>query len=429
MEFLTEANLTNTSSVQQTTSGVALKCTSCGTEFPSRNKLFKHVRTCGSTVDNALVNTNLAPFDHSEWTIYAVGGRLRGRTLNSCEQFSFKNQAWTDFKHMLDHRGSHTAVSYDKSIYVFGGGGFESNLSSCEKYSLATGEWTAIAPMNSLRHAHSICRSDTNIFIIGGWIDGSRCIGDVEVYNISNDSWSSVTPLQTPRRLHASTAIHGKIFVFGGNSSNDNHKTANTMLHLDATGSNFATSATAAENIPGLSTVDTSGTDPSTGVEWYTKKAECYNIVTDTWSYVKDLPISGPCSAIALSVLLTPSGEEKDYVFIFMHGKFVLRYDVAADTYTKCNPLPERNWYCFDVCMLKPRIHSDTSSDNSSDTNCTSDQHHLHDGHIYAVGGAVDGAWANVLYAYNIYSDTWTKMPGMRLPRRRCCAVAIQQQQ
>jgi len=347
--------------------------------------------------------------------IYVVGGRLRGRTLNSVEWFSFKEMNWSDSKNMIDHRGSHTAVSYGRSIYVFGGGGFESNLSSCEKFSLDSGEWTPIAPMNSLRHAHSICRSNDRVFIVGGWIDGSRCIGDVEMYNIATNCWSSTSPLLTPRRLHASTAIHGNIFVFGGNCSNDNHKTCNTALHLDATGSSFFTSATAAENIPGLSTSSGPGSAAGSATEWYTKKAECYDIAGDSWSYVKDLPTSGPCSAIALSIL-TPGGVEKDYVFIFMHGKFVLRYDVAADAYTQCSTLPEKNWYCFDICMLKPA--------DGSNTGC--DQHHLHDGKIYVVGGAVDGSWSNASYSYCVYSDSWTKLPGMRLPRRRCCAVALQ---
>lgn len=313
---------------------------------------------------------------------------------------------------MMDHRGSHTAVSYGKFIYVFGGGGFESNLSSCEKYSLDSGEWSAIAPMNSLRHAHSICRLDNRIFIVGGWIDGSRCIGDVEVYDTLSDSWSDAAALQTPRRLHASTAINGKLFVFGGNSANANHLTSDTTLQLDATGSSFFTSATAAENIPGLSAGSVSGS----GTEWYTKKAERYDAASGSWVYIRDLPESGACSATALS-LVTAGGVEKELVFVFMHGKYVLRYDVEADAYTRCAALPERNWYCFDVCMLKP---AGAGAEEGRD------QHRVHDGRIYCVGGAVDGSWSHVLYAYDVRADSWSKLPDMRLPRRRCCAVALQ---
>jgi hypothetical protein len=81
-----------------------LKCNVCGnTEFSSRNQLFKHIKICEGTskkqavsvvdADAILTHLRTAP-EYQDVFIYAIGGRCRGRTLQSCERFSFKKFAW-----------------------------------------------------------------------------------------------------------------------------------------------------------------------------------------------------------------------------------------------------------------------------------------------------------------------------------------------
>ena len=61
-------------------------CNCCGREdFPSRNKLFSHIKLC--TIQLAKINV---PKKSVEGTfIYVTGGRIRGKTLGRIEEHKF----------------------------------------------------------------------------------------------------------------------------------------------------------------------------------------------------------------------------------------------------------------------------------------------------------------------------------------------------
>jgi len=87
------------------------------------------------------------------------------------------------------------------------------------------------------------------------------------------------------------------------------------------------------------------------------------------------------------------------FIFVFLHGKYTVKYCPISDDYIKLSPLPMQEWYCFDVVAL---------------------------GHIvYVYGGAVNGKWSRDGFAYHTIKDTWEALPPMQQARRRCATALL----
>lgn len=273
--------------------------------------------------------------------LYVTGGRIRGKTLGSVERFNFSNSTWEEQPRLIENRGSHGAVSYGSSVIVIGGGGFKSNLSTVEKLQcdVDAPAWELVAPMTTThRHALAVQRIGKFAYALGGWINGSECTGAVEKYDIIENKWFICAPLLFPRRLHGAAALtaSNRVFVFGGNANDG---------------------------------------------EWYTNTVEAYDVETNTWTQMNDLPSSGPCSAIAVG------GGDAEEVFVFMHGKHVLWYNAEEDSYEQRSALPLAEWYCFDVATVGKDV--------------------------YCVGGAEKGKWSKAFYRYDTAADSWEALPSM----------------
>lgn len=332
-------------------------CKICNTTFESRNKLFRHVKTC-STGSAVLNHSKVAQSDKvKDMFLYVVGGRVRGRTLRSTERFSFQKKLWEECAPMLENRGSHGAASVNGILYAIGGGGFRSNLSSCESFDGK--EWRCVAPLGLSRHALSVVSVRSGIiYAVGGWIDGKECSDTVEKYDTANDKWEYVAKLNLPRRLHGVAAFPyessnetiadclDKIYVFGGNC-NDPH--------------------------------------------WHTNTVEVYDPISDSWQYLCPLPVAGGAAAVALG----------PFIFVFMHGKYVVRYDPRTDIHYKLSKLPLPEWHCFDVAAITGTTH------------------------IYVLGGISDGNWCKAMYLYDASTDSWEELPSMAHPRRRCASALV----
>jgi hypothetical protein len=113
-------------------------CEKCQSAFPSRNKMFKHVRDVHTTPVCKKLETPTAVTDLSKSIsipehccplselpahfVYVLGGRLRGRTLDAVWRFSSVRQEWEECPagRMLENRGSHGATTVDGVIFVAG---------------------------------------------------------------------------------------------------------------------------------------------------------------------------------------------------------------------------------------------------------------------------------------------------------------------
>jgi len=352
--------------------GGQLSCQHCGTAASSRNKLFKHISVCAEKHRKELGATGireiedvLSSGDAHDVYLYVTGGRFRGKTLGSCERFSFKKQCWVPCSAMLDNRGSHGCAALGSHVYAMGGGGFKSNLATCERCDIKTGVWTQVAPMITFSHALTVVSYADDIYCLGGWIDGSVCSPNLERYNIASDTWVSLRSMSTPRRLAGATECNGDLFVFGGNISDGDHRSTDVV---------------------------TNG--------WYTASAERYNVPENTWAHIQDMPCRGPASAATIG----------SNIYVFIHGKAVYRLTPSADksssssssssSYVKLAELPEHQWFSFDVSSFGRRI--------------------------FLVGGSIDGAWSTKSWIFDTMTCSFTEMPSMLTPRRRCAAAVIE---
>ena len=156
---------------------------------------------------------------------------------------SIDRPSWELTSSLLQHRGSHCAVALlDGTVLVSGGGGMRANLSSCERLDGRTRTWIACPSMHTPRHAFSMCvdLSTNDVFVTGGWTHGSRCIGTFEMLKKGSAVWKVCAPMIMPRRLHGSAVVDGKVYVFGGSPGSDKEQklTTNcvecydTMKHL-----------------------------------------------------------------------------------------------------------------------------------------------------------------------------------------------------
>eukprot|EP01034_Spumella_vulgaris_P041279 gene41279-51106_t len=161
-----------------------------------------------------------------------------------------------------------------------GGGGFHSNLDSNEKFNCETQKWESVASLPTSRHALFGLAVGTDIYTIGGWIDGSLCSTDLEKYDTLTNVWTKMTPFNVGRRLLGATEHLSKLYVFGGNCDDK---------------------------------------------VWNTSVLEIYDIGSDKWSMGAPLPVAGQCSAVSVG----------DYIYVFMHGAYAVRYDPVLNTYTR----------------------------------------------------------------------------------------------
>eukprot|EP01032_Pedospumella_encystans_P026658 gene26658-30127_t len=321
--------------------------------------MFKHVKKC-QTASQIVQSAQQTPASEQNVIryLYVVGGRQRGRTLGSVERFSFSTQKWEDCPHMLEQRGSHGAASINGVLYAIGGGGFRSNLSSCEQYDGK--EWKLAAPLGVSRHALAVVEANNdNVYAVGGWIDGKECSPVVERFNAVSNTWTTVAPLVQARRLHGVAAFpapteantDGKVaddrlFAFGGNCDHPH---------------------------------------------WHTNSAEFYDPITNEWRVIASMPAAGGAAAATVF----------PFLFVFLHGKYVLRYDPVTDEYLRLSDLPLPDWNCFDVVTVPNTTH------------------------ILVHGGVTNGRWCNDMYQYDAAKDEWTKMPSMRTARRRCASAIV----
>jgi hypothetical protein len=371
-----------------------VSCDKCADTFPSRNKLFRHVRlfhgeevtssSCTELLsDNREVEDVLEEDTQRDVRLYVIGGRHRNKTLASTEYYSFREKRWIEGPALNEHRGSHGSVSLsDGTLYALSGGGMHSNLVSCERLvtdtkrlgddsSTTTPTWKGVASMSIERHALAVCRlsgygkCDGLIFATGGWKDGKECSTDVEMYSDARNEWTILPKMNVGRRLlgavsvlkNNSSSSDYSLYVFGGQIDNSNH------LGFEE------------------------GAVPN---GWVTGAVERFDSQQNTWTRMKDMPIKGMTSAICV---------KNSFIYVIVHGAAVYRYFTDRDDYIRVATLPLPHWYCFDVCAFGSKI--------------------------FFTGGSVNGRWSTAFWEFNTDTMAFSENETMSKERRRCSNAIV----
>lgn len=364
------------------------KCTNCNSfQCNSRNKLFQHLKRCylqcnSSTNSLQLIdsNRNLNEILNEKLNnvhLYVCGGRLRGKTLNSCEYYNFQLKQWFDIPNLLYHRGSHASTIINNQWYVIGGGGLHSNLSNCEVYDIQLQEWKLLdVPMELSRHALCIVSDNQQyIYAIGGWYNGCKNSNLIERYDIILKQWISYGFIQQSRRLLGCTILNNKLFIFGGMISNSKPNIQSPLIKEE----DF--------------NIDEEDIESS----WFTNTVEIFDLITKDITYGPNLPYSDITSAITIN----------NIIYLFIHGKGCYTMNSCYKSfeskeisyeYIFKSTLPVENWYNFDC-----------SSYNEL---------------IFLVGGISNGKYLRDVFCYDTISNKWIQLPSMKKQRRRC-AIAI----
>ena len=374
--------------------------------------------------------------------LIVLGGRLRGRTLATCEMLPLsspssysttsvssqkssedgqKHRCWYPLPNLFEHRGSHAACSPtgSKLIFVMGGGTADGNsdvvelldftqrlgsLSSSPSSSLVKdiNEWrwrTMESRLSSPRHAFGAvsCSTPTSsvppsmsIFAVGGWKYGSVSCESMEKLNL--------------------LPHHGTGEEWTQQQSQQQWETCSPLL------------------LPRrLHSVVASADDSSIYVlggfineRTTTRSIERYDICTNKWTAVEELPFHEHNCPLVQAVadvdgtfLIFPFSSEQTEID---NAPLVLRYKPGSNTpflpisifddthhhqQTKLK-LPLATWHSFSVTKSK--------SLNKA----------------YLVGGTINGKWTNTSYEIDLTSFHWTELPPMTFPRRRLAAVVLE---
>ena len=353
--------------------------------------------------------------------LLVLAGRLRGRTLATCELLPLSTssngtykQQWKALPNLHEHRGSHAACSPNGSglAFVMGGGTADGNsdaveiLNFCENKS---GDWRwkmMAGKLSSPRHAFGAVSCATvkksseqtgmksvSLYAVGGWQYGSLSCESMErltfeypgiahtpnqrldVKWLHNEAqWEQCAPLLLSRRLHAvaKSTDDKSIFVFGG--------------YIDERGT--------------------------------TNSIERYDIETDAWTSAGELPFGGHNCPLVQAIAYndgflvfpfsTLSSDQADD-----DAPLVLNYRPGSETLFSPLDFPDSdmkhqlrlplaNWHSFAV----------TSS------------HSLNK--LFLVGGTIKGKWTDRCWELDLDRLEFNELPPCPSARRRLATMVLE---
>ncbi|KAL9189216.1 hypothetical protein ACHAXT_011706 [Thalassiosira profunda] len=337
--------------------------------------------------------------------LLVLGGRLRGRTLATCEMLplaSSKNDQckWEALPNLSEHRGSHAACAPPGSgvAFVLGGGTADGNSDTTEMLDFGSpgGVEDVAGKLSSPRHAFEAVTcvasehtgeeavKTASLFAVGGWMYGSKSCESVERLTFEyppdnrkradgmqtlqkNGLWELCAPLLLPRRLHSVVASSdgSSIYVFGGYI--DERRTTSAIERYDNETNRWA----AVEELP-----------------FGEHNCPLVQAVADGESFMI-FPFSTQDGETPLVQRFVPGSDEPFSPVIVPGTGEQLR-------------LPIPNWHSF----------SATSSSSLSKA--------------FLVGGTIGGKWLARSFELDLLKMEWNELPPMTFARRRLATVVLE---
>jgi hypothetical protein len=112
-------------------------------------------------------------------------------------------------------------------VFVFGGHDGENDLETCEQYSIRENLWRSIEPMKNKRNGASVVSFDKVIFIFGGNNQFQGSMDTIERYSVEFDKWAVINlKLREPVHDTISFPVGGRrVLIFGGSIADGNPNT------------------------------------------------------------------------------------------------------------------------------------------------------------------------------------------------------------
>jgi len=190
--------------------------------------------------------------------LYSIGGRKdRSPSLHNYQYDPATNQ-WSKKTSMQTKHTNGAYISANGKIHVIAGDPFSDVH---EVYDPIKDEWSLLAPIpTKVQHVMGVTVND-KIYVMGGLENWEKVSNRNQVYDIKTDSWVEMAPMLTGKHGYSSIVHDDRIYVFGS-------------LVYDETGGK--------------------------GVMGSNSSIEVYDIKTDTWENIGNMPTNLYLGAIVV---------------------------------------------------------------------------------------------------------------------------------
>ncbi|CAL1154874.1 unnamed protein product [Cladocopium goreaui] len=156
--------------------------------------------------------------------LYVVGGHASGQTLDVFQRFDMVAGCWELLPGMTSPRHGCSACATNGVLYVLGGADDRAiPLQTFERFDPELGRWEKLPRMPTARHGAACCSVAGLVYALGGF-DGQTVLSSAERFDAARRGWETLPPLPTGRGRCAAAGCEGLVLLGGG--SDDTHEVA-----------------------------------------------------------------------------------------------------------------------------------------------------------------------------------------------------------
>ncbi|WP_338867858.1 kelch repeat-containing protein [Myxococcus stipitatus] len=151
--------------------------------------------------------------------VLVLGGEAGGTVLNSAEQYSPRDQAWSPSVELTSPRVEHAAVRLDSGfVLVTGGRNTSGSLKNAELFNPDSRTWESMPPLVTGRHGHAAVLLRSGKVLVTGGSDGKDVVRTTEIFTPgAQPAWAPANNALVARSHAVATVVNsGKVLVTGG---------------------------------------------------------------------------------------------------------------------------------------------------------------------------------------------------------------------
>lgn len=237
----------------------------------------------------------------SNGKLLVTGGWNGSMNTKSAEEYDQETDSWMVVDDMDSIRFQHTATALNNGkVFIAGGwNGASINYTGTEIYDPVSQTFSAGPFMHAGRSGHTATKlNDGKVLIVGGYgNDGNTDI--VDLYDPETNTISEVASLHYGRSYHCAVLLNdGKVLVVGGYHPDYGFQMSSVEIYdpvlnvwSEAASMHFIRDYFGATLLSDFNQVFVAGGRFFNGTEYEgLKSAEIYDVSTDTWQIVADIP-------------------------------------------------------------------------------------------------------------------------------------------